>query len=34
MSTTMGTSPMTNPLAQAVGTGITGLAGYQALKGN
>ena len=32
MSTTMGTSPMTNPLAQAVGTGITGLAGYQALK--
>jgi hypothetical protein len=31
MSTTMGTSPMTNPLAQAVGTGITGLAGYQAL---
>ena len=34
MSTTMGTSPMLNPLAQAVGTGITGLAGYQALKGN
>jgi|TARA_E500000318_G_C3562718_1_gene214218 hypothetical protein len=34
MSTTMGTSPMTNPLAQAVGTGITGLAGYQALKGS
>ena len=34
MSTTMGTSPMVNPLAQAVGTGITGLAGYQALKGN
>ena len=33
MSTTMGTSPMVNPLAQAVGTGITGLAGYQALKG-
>ena len=34
MSTTMGTSPTVNPLAQAVGTGITGLAGYQALKGN
>ena len=34
MSTTMGTSPMVNPLAQAVGTGITGLAGYQALKGS
>ena len=34
MSTTMGTSPMVNPLAQAVGTGITGLAGYQAFKGN
>ena len=33
MSTTMGTSPTVNPLAQAVGTGITGLAGYQALKG-
>ena len=26
---TMGSSPMTNPLAQAVGAGITGLSAYQ-----
>jgi len=29
MATAMGTSPGTSPLAQAVGTGITGLAAYQ-----
>ena len=33
MATTMGTSPTVNPLAQAVGTGIQGLAAYEALKG-
>jgi hypothetical protein len=33
MATTMGTSPAVNPLAQAVGAGITGLAAYQGLKG-
>ena len=33
MAISMGTSPGTNPLAQTVGAGITGLAGYQALKG-
>jgi uncharacterized protein YbjQ (UPF0145 family) len=32
MATTMGTSPTVNPLAQAVGTGIQGLAAYEALK--
>ena len=32
MATTMGTSPSVNPLAQAVGTGIQGLAAYEALK--
>tara|TARA_R100001440_G_scaffold17539_1_gene29553 strand:- start:1468 stop:2325 length:858 start_codon:yes stop_codon:yes gene_type:complete len=32
MATTMGTSPQVNPLAQAVGTGIQGLAAYEALK--
>tara|TARA_R110002020_G_scaffold461405_3_gene680322 strand:- start:1211 stop:2221 length:1011 start_codon:yes stop_codon:yes gene_type:complete len=33
MAISMGTAPGTNPLAQTVGAGITGLAGYQALKG-
>jgi len=32
MATTMGTSPTVNPLAQAVGSGIQGLAAYEALK--
>ena len=34
MAISMGTSPGSNPLAQTVGAGITGLAGYQAIKGN
>ena len=34
MAISMGTSPGANPLAQTVGAGITGLAGYQAIKGN
>jgi len=29
MATTMGTSPMTNPLAQVLGGGIMGLGMYQ-----
>ena len=33
MAISMGTSPGSNPLAQTVGAGITGLAGYQAIKG-
>jgi len=32
MATTMGTSPAVNPLAQAVGAGLTGLAAYQGVQ--
>jgi len=32
MATAMGTSPQSNPLAQTVGAGITGLAAYQGYK--